>query len=66
VVLAKHIPGNPTILFQYMPRGGGRKTANHLYNTPPAPTVLPYFVFPAASCPMPSSGSPVFSTMSTS
>jgi tripartite-type tricarboxylate transporter receptor subunit TctC len=32
-VLAKHIPGNPTILFQYMPGGGGRKAANHLYNT---------------------------------
>ena len=32
-VLAKHIPGNQTILFQYMPGGGGRKAANHLYNT---------------------------------
>ena len=32
-VLAKHIPGNPTIIFQYMPGGGGRKAANHLYNT---------------------------------
>jgi tripartite-type tricarboxylate transporter receptor subunit TctC len=32
-VLAKHIPGNPTITFQYMPGGGGRKAANHLYNT---------------------------------
>jgi tripartite-type tricarboxylate transporter receptor subunit TctC len=32
-VLAKHIPGNPTIVFQYMPGGGGRKAANHLYNT---------------------------------
>ncbi|HWP57888.1 MAG TPA: hypothetical protein VNL14_08375 [Candidatus Acidoferrales bacterium] len=31
-VLAKHIPGNPTITFQYMPGGGGRKAANHLYN----------------------------------
>jgi tripartite-type tricarboxylate transporter receptor subunit TctC len=31
--LAKHIPGNPTITFQYMPGGGGRKAANHLYNT---------------------------------
>lgn len=30
-VLAKHIPGNPTITFQYMPGGGGRKAANHLY-----------------------------------
>jgi tripartite-type tricarboxylate transporter receptor subunit TctC len=31
-VLAKHIRGNPTITFQYMPGGGGRKAANHLYN----------------------------------
>lgn len=31
-VLVKHIPGNPTIAFQYMPGGGGRKAANHLYN----------------------------------
>ena len=30
-VLAKHIPGNPTITFQYMAGGGGRKAANHLY-----------------------------------
>jgi tripartite-type tricarboxylate transporter receptor subunit TctC len=32
-VLVKHIPGNPAITFQYMPGGGGRKAANHLYNT---------------------------------
>lgn len=32
-VLAKHIPGNPAITFQYMPGAGGRKAANHLYNT---------------------------------
>ena len=31
-VLAKHIPGNPTIVFQYMPGGGGRKATNHVYN----------------------------------
>ncbi|MEX0805836.1 MAG: hypothetical protein WD688_21340 [Candidatus Binatia bacterium] len=31
-VLAKHIPGNPAITLQYMPGGGGRKAANHLYN----------------------------------
>ena len=31
-ILAKHIPGNPQITFQYMPGGGGRKAANHLYN----------------------------------
>ena len=32
-VLVKHIPGNPTISFQYTPGAGGRKAANHLYNT---------------------------------
>ena len=31
-VLSKHIPGNPQIIFQYMPGAGGRKAANHLYN----------------------------------
>jgi tripartite-type tricarboxylate transporter receptor subunit TctC len=30
--LAKHIPGNPTITFQYVPGGGGRTAANRLYN----------------------------------
>ena len=30
-VLAKQIPGNPTIMFQYMPGGGGRTAANRLY-----------------------------------
>jgi tripartite-type tricarboxylate transporter receptor subunit TctC len=29
--LAKHIPGNPTIVMQFMPGFGGRKAANHLY-----------------------------------
>ena len=32
-VLAKHIPGKPNITLQYMPGGGGRKAANHLYNS---------------------------------
>ena len=32
-VLVKNIPGNPTITFQYMAGAGGRKAANHLYNT---------------------------------
>ncbi len=31
-VLSKHIPGNPQIVFQFMPGAGGRKAANHLYN----------------------------------
>ena len=31
--LQKYIPGNPTILIEYMPGGGGRTAANHLYNT---------------------------------
>jgi tripartite-type tricarboxylate transporter receptor subunit TctC len=29
--LRKHIPGNPTILMQYMQAGGGRQAANHIY-----------------------------------
>jgi tripartite-type tricarboxylate transporter receptor subunit TctC len=31
--LRKHIPGNPTIVVEYMPGGGGRKAANHLFRT---------------------------------
>ena len=31
--LQKYIPGNPTILMQYMDGGGGRKAANHLYKS---------------------------------
>ena len=31
--LRKHIPGNPNIVVEYMPGGGGRKAANHIYNT---------------------------------
>ena len=30
-VLARHIPGNPTIVVEYMPGGGGRSAANQLY-----------------------------------
>jgi tripartite-type tricarboxylate transporter receptor subunit TctC len=30
--LQKHIPGNPFIVVEYMPGGGGRKAANYLYN----------------------------------
>src|SRR3989338_2765906 len=30
-VLKKHIPGNPTIIMEYMPGGGGRKAGNHTY-----------------------------------
>jgi tripartite-type tricarboxylate transporter receptor subunit TctC len=29
--LRKYIPGNPTIISDYMPGGGGRKAANHVY-----------------------------------
>jgi hypothetical protein len=29
--LQKHVPGNPLVVSEYMPGGGGRKTANHLY-----------------------------------
>ena len=31
-VLQKHIPGQPRIVVQFMPGGGGRSAANHLYN----------------------------------
>jgi tripartite-type tricarboxylate transporter receptor subunit TctC len=31
--LQKYIPGNPTIVSEYMPGGGSRKAANHLYRT---------------------------------
>jgi tripartite-type tricarboxylate transporter receptor subunit TctC len=29
--LRKHVPGNPTIVIEYMDGGGGRKAANYLY-----------------------------------
>ncbi|MET0503495.1 MAG: hypothetical protein ABW172_18390 [Candidatus Binatia bacterium] len=32
-VLRKHIPGNPSIVIEYMPGGGGRKAANHMYKS---------------------------------
>jgi tripartite-type tricarboxylate transporter receptor subunit TctC len=32
---AKHIPGNPTVVQQYMPGAGGVKAANYLYNAAP-------------------------------
>ncbi|HWP23441.1 MAG TPA: hypothetical protein VNM15_04565 [Candidatus Binatia bacterium] len=31
--LQKHIPGNPTIVMEYMPGAGGRKAANYLFST---------------------------------
>lgn len=31
----KYIPGNPTVIVQYMPGGGGAKMANYLYNAAP-------------------------------
>jgi tripartite-type tricarboxylate transporter receptor subunit TctC len=31
--LQKHIPGNPTIVNEYMPGGGSRKAANHIYQS---------------------------------
>ena len=29
--LRKHIPGNPNVVVEYMPGGGGRRAANHVY-----------------------------------
>jgi tripartite-type tricarboxylate transporter receptor subunit TctC len=31
--LKKHVPGNPTVVIEYIDGGGGRKGANHLYNS---------------------------------
>jgi len=31
--LPKYLPGNPSIIMEYMPGGGGMKAANHLYNS---------------------------------
>ena len=31
--LQKHIPGNPTVINEYMPGGGSRKAANHVYKS---------------------------------
>lgn len=33
--LGKHIPGQPTVVVQYMPGGGGNVAANYLYNVAP-------------------------------
>ena len=30
--LKKHIPGEPTIKFEFMPGGGGTKAANHIFS----------------------------------
>jgi len=31
--LQKYIPGHPTVVMEYMPGGGGRKAANHVYKS---------------------------------
>lgn len=31
--LQKYIPGSPTVVLEYMPGGGGRKAANHVFRT---------------------------------
>ena len=31
--LKKHIPGNPTVVIEYMDGGGGRKGANHIFHS---------------------------------
>ena len=33
--LRKNIPGNPTVIMQHMPGGGGAKMANYIYNAAP-------------------------------
>jgi tripartite-type tricarboxylate transporter receptor subunit TctC len=32
--LPKYLPGSPASIIEYMPGGGGRTAANHLYNLP--------------------------------
>jgi hypothetical protein len=34
-ILRKYIPGNPIIVHEFMPGGGGRTAANHIYRTAP-------------------------------
>ncbi len=34
--LQKYIPGNPTIIHEFMPGGGGRKAGNYIYTSAPA------------------------------
>jgi tripartite-type tricarboxylate transporter receptor subunit TctC len=34
--LQKYIPGNPTIVHEFMPGGGGRKVGNYIYESAPA------------------------------
>ena len=55
--LSKHIPGNPTVLIEFMPGAGGRKAANFLFNTA-RPTVLPSDTSAAVFSPAPSWGRP--------
>ncbi len=31
--LQKYVPGNPTVMLEYMPGGGGRKAANHVFRS---------------------------------
>lgn len=33
--LPRHLPGNPTVVVQYLPGAGGAKAANYLYNVAP-------------------------------
>ena len=33
--MQKYIPGNPTIIHEFMPGGGGRKAANHIFGSAP-------------------------------
>ncbi|MGH7930794.1 MAG: hypothetical protein ACREQV_23730, partial [Candidatus Binatia bacterium] len=37
--LRKHIPGQPTIVIEFMEGGGGRKAANHVFTRPDGVTV---------------------------
>ena len=62
--LHKYIPGNPIIAHEYMDGGGGRKAANHIFNTA-LPTVSPSAMSAAAPSLAPYLAKPAFSTIST-
>ena len=63
--LQKYIPGNPTIVHEHMDGAGGRKAANHIFNTarPDGLTIgsVPVAAWLSAPC----SAKPAFSTIST-
>src|SRR5262245_25109382 len=62
--LQKYIPGNPTIVHEHMDGGGGRKAANHIFNTA-RPDGLTIGSVGSGCLLAPCSAKPAFSTIST-